>query len=814
MKILIVDDKQENCYLLETLLRPRGHEIQVAGNGEVALDHLRRAKVDLIISDILMPVMDGFQLCRKVKTDEALREIPFIIYTATYTGRQDEAFAMKIGADRFIEKPCEPDVLIRAVEDVGKPGGNTRKTTAAATVVHEEEALKLYNERLVRKLEQKVLEAENEIRAREEAEKALRESRARLLEAQRLAKMGDFTWDSETGEVTWSEPLYDLLGYDFAEKIDFRMVNEAIHHPEDLARITAWLKEAIESGRDSLPPNEYRLVKKDGTPIFVRTVGTILRRPGRKPTVFATIQDLTERWQAEERLKESESRFRLFADTAPVGVVIADKNQNAVYVSPKFISLFGYTLQDIPTIGDWMRLAYPDTELRARVYREWHEAVQEARREKREIAPLEYPVTCSDGRVRDIEFRMSTTGDLDFVVFTDITGRKRAESDREKLQEQLFQARKMESIGRLAGGVAHDFNNMLSVILGYTELALGEVQEGSALHGNLREVHNAAMRSAEITRQLLAYARKQTIAPRVLDLNAAIDDLLKMLRRLIGEQVELCWLPGPNLPSVRMDPSQIDQLLVNLCVNARDAIAGTGTIVIETRTERVDEAFCHDRAGLVPGTYLTLSVADNGCGMDGKTIEHLFEPFFTTKELGKGTGLGLSTVYGIVKQNNGYIDVSSQPGRGTRFTIYIPPELEDRHSAAAGPVEQAMRGQGETVLLVEDEAAILKLGSSLLKQLGYKVLQSNGPEGALRLAEDVGAQVALLITDVTMPVMNGRELAARMVERFPNLKTLYMSGYSASVIAEQGVIEEGVNFIQKPFTISELATKVRAALGR
>ena len=328
------------------------------------------------------------------------------------------------------------------------------------------------------------------------------------------------------------------------------------------------------------------------------------------------------------------------------------------------------------------------------------------------------------------------------------------------------------------------------------------------------QIQKAAQRSADLTRQLLAFARKQTIAPQVCDLNEAVAGTLELLRRLIGEPIALIWRPDPHLWPVKVDPVQIDQILTNLCVNARDAIAGAGQIAIETGNATLDQTVCAQHAGWIPGEYVRLAVSDDGRGMDPETLAHLFEPFFTTKGVGRGTGLGLATLYGVVQQNQGFIHVSSAPGLGTTFTLYLP-----RHrgravpAALAGPAESASRGH-ETVLLVEDEPALLRLGTTMLEKLGYRVLAAGTPGEAIRLAEEHAGAIHLLMTDVVMPEMNGRDLARRLLSLYPNLKRLFVSGYPADVIAPHGVLDDGVHFLQKPFALPELAAKIRAALER
>ena len=394
----------------------------------------------------------------------------------------------------------------------------------------------------------------------------------------------------------------------------------------------------------------------------------------------------------------------------------------------------------------------------------------------------------------------------------DITERKRAAEERAKLQAELLQAQKMESVGRLAGGVAHDFNNMLGVILGYTEMALQEVNPGQALYADLSDIHKAARRSADLTRQLLAFARKQPITPIVIDLNEMVSSMLKMLDRLIGEDIELVWAPGKPLWSVKLDPSQIDQMLANLCLNARDAIVNVGRIVIETQNAKLDDAFCATHSGLIPGDYVLLSVHDSGCGMDEETLAHIYEPFFTTKEVGKGTGLGLATVYGIVKQNNGYIMAESKPGEGSNFNIYLPRHSEITEKCQdQEPGQRALQGH-ETVLLVEDEASILKMTTKMLEGLNYKVLAAATPTEAIRLAQSFSGPIHLLLADVVMPDMNGRDLANNVVSIRPDIRCLFMSGYKAEVISNQELSFGATRYLQKPFTLKVLAAKVREAL--
>lgn len=395
----------------------------------------------------------------------------------------------------------------------------------------------------------------------------------------------------------------------------------------------------------------------------------------------------------------------------------------------------------------------------------------------------------------------------------DVTTIKELEQEQNRIAAQLIQAQKMESVGRLAGGVAHDFNNMLAAILGYTELGMLGVSSTDAIYRTLKDIQTVALRSADLTRQLLAFARKQNVAPRVLDLNEIVEGMLKMLRQLIGEDIDLIWQPGKGLNPIRIDPSQIEQLLANLCVNARNAINDTGKISVKTGTATLDETYCKTHLGSVPGEYVALDVSDNGCGMDAETLSQVFEPFFTTKEVGEGTGLGLATVYGMVKQNKGFIDVDSEPGQGTTFKIYLPREavVAERATTKADGVQPAARGH-ETVLLVEDEPMILEIVAKMLESQGYRLLTADTPGEAIRKAQEYPGEIHLLMTDVVMPKMNGRDLAKNMLSIYPNIKRLFMSGYTADTIARRGVLDDCVQFIKKPFSMQTLAAKVREVL--
>jgi two-component system cell cycle sensor histidine kinase/response regulator CckA len=386
-------------------------------------------------------------------------------------------------------------------------------------------------------------------------------------------------------------------------------------------------------------------------------------------------------------------------------------------------------------------------------------------------------------------------------------------SERRRLEEQFSHAQKMESVGRLAGGVAHDFNNQLGVIIGLAELAIANLKPTDPLRDDLLEILQAARHSADLTRQLLTFARKQQIVARVFDLNEQVEHSLQMLRRLIGENIRLAWRASSDLWPVKMDPSQVDQILANLCVNARDAIADVGTVDIATANRSLDAAFCARHADAVPGDYVRLSVGDDGCGMTHEVLSRIFEPFFTTKAVGAGTGLGLATVYGAIRQNNGFITAVSFPNKGTTFDIYLPRHIGAIEVAASAEVAPQKRGR-ETILVVEDEAAVLRMTTRTLEAHGYSVLAASRPDDAIRLAAEHAGAFDLLLTDVVMPGLNGWDLADQLMSSHANLKVLFMTGFAAATRPGHTTPVESAQFIAKPFDPATLTSKVRAALDR
>jgi len=595
-----------------------------------------------------------------------------------------------------------------------------------------------------------------------------------------------------------NEQMAELFGHQRAPLIG-RAVNDFV--APEYRTIVA---EAIRTGR--LEPYEFEMLNptRGRIPVEVRARSATIA--GQTVRVTA-VRDISARKAAELAAREGASRIESIFRAAPTGIgVVANRVLTAV--NDRICAMTGYARDEL--LGQNSRILYPSDEEWAWVGQEKYNQIKRAG-----IGTVETRWQRKDGTAIDVLLSSSPV-DLDDwskgVTFTalDITDRNRAAAESDRLREQLAQLQKMESIGRLAGGVAHDFNNMLQAILGNVSMALEDEGLTPRLREHLVEIQTAASRSADLTRQLLAFARKQTVTPKVLDLNRVIEGALRMLGRLIGERVDLEWRPAASVGPVCIDPGQVHQVLANLAVNARDAIDGHGRITIETAAVRMGPSPPHPDAA--PGDYVRLSVRDTGSGMDAETRRHLFEPFFTTKRPGRGTGLGLATVYGIARQNGGFVDVESAPGAGTMIAVHLPQVSARADEEADGDATTPVATGQETLLVVEDEEQVLALIRAILTRAGYTVLSASGPAAALDLLSTYPGSVHLLVTDVVLPEMNGRELRDRLQAIKPGLRCLFVSGYTSDIIAREGVLDAGVEFLQKPFTIPEFARRVRAVL--
>ena len=657
-----------------------------------------------------------------------------------------------------------------------------------------------------------------DITERKNAEEALKSANKQMEDIIEFLPDATLITDKENKVIAWNRAMEELTGMSKEEIIGKSHQMVAIPFYNELLDGTAT------EGQEMLPQYSSviqigdvvhaeafipSLYQNRGAHVFA-AVSPLLDSSGNIAGHIESIRDITKQKQAEDNLYKEEQRFRILTDHSYDIILLVNREGNIIYENPAANRILGLDIGKRIGASVFDNVHPDDMNL---VLNAFHLL----------FSDINAPVQKAEVRVRHRNgtWRIFTVVannlvdekkvDAIIVNLRDITDQKQAQEEREKMQVQLVQAQKMESVGRLAGGIAHDFNNMLGVILGRTEIAMTRIEDTQPLYKDLQEIRKAAERSANLTRQLLAFARKQTVMLRALDMNETVEGMLKMIRRLIGEDIELVWLPDSVLLPVRMDPGQIDQILANLCINARDAIDGVGKITIETGSAVFDEAICYHHMDFIPGDFVMLSVSDNGCGMDRETLDKLFEPFFTTKGVGKGTGLGLSTVYGIVKQNGGFINVYSERDRGTTFRIYLP-----RHTDKAKQIpnddKQMHRPGSEVVLLVEDEPAILEMANMMLERMGYRVLSTGTPSQAISMARSFVGDIHLLMTDVVMPEMNGRDLAKNILSVYPDIKRLFMSGYTADVIAHQGVLDEGVHFIQKPFTMDDLAAKLREVL--
>ena len=570
----------------------------------------------------------------------------------------------------------------------------------------------------------------------------------------------------------------------------------------DSAPVESEIREALKQHGKWFGP--LTVHHSDGTVVPTEMTVTTLPDGG----TICVSRDITERVSAQRARDETEIKYRMLIEQVAAISYIAELGINGqwLYVSPQVETMFGYSAEEwLANSTDWMRHVPPED-------RPIVNAAEEASA-RGEPFQAEYRITRKDGQtiwVSDtaVVVRGSDSHPVMEGLIVDIT-------DRKVLENQLLQARKMEAVGRLAGGVAHDFNNLLTIIKGYVEMAMQRCLDRPELHRDIRRIEEAADRAVTLVRQLLAFSRKQVLRPKILDLNAIVVNLDQLLRRLMNENIDMKTFVSKDIGAIKADPGQVEQVIMNLVVNARDALPNGGRILIETSNVDLDSAYTLDHTVVRPGPYVLLAVTDTGIGMTADTVAHIFEPFYTTKESGRGTGLGLSTVYGVVKQSGGYIWVYSELGKGTTFKVYLPRVKDDVQvsPAAETPAFTARRGH-ETILLVEDEPAVRELTQMVLSERGYRVIEALTPEDAERLAGNNGAEIHLLLTDVVMPGISGRELAKRLTGRYPNLRVLYMSGYTYNVIAQDGTLEEGISFLQKPFTPQVLTQKVREALDR
>jgi len=651
------------------------------------------------------------------------------------------------------------------------------------------------------------------------AREAIAVQKQRLAGILRGTNSGTWEWNVQTGETVFNERWAEIIGYSLEELSPVYIETwTSLCHPDDL-KASGQLLERHFQGELDYYEFESRMKHKSGAWIWILDRGRVVSWTdnGKPLLMMGTHQDITERKQAEEALKESENRYRLLADNASDVICTMDINLRLTYVSPSIMKLRGYTPKESMEMELQEHMPPKALSIVQKILSEEleKESAPGVDKDRSRVIELEQYVK-GGGRVWT-EVSTSFLRDKDgsptgiIGIIRDVTERKQAEKEKAKLESQLRQAQKMEAVGRLAGGVAHDFNNILTGINGYAEMILEGLEPGDPMRADMEEIKSAGKRAAGLTNQLLAFSRKQVISPKVVSPNEILENSQKMLRRIIGEDIDFVFVPAKRLGRIKADPAQLDQILVNLAVNARDAMPDGGKLTIETQNVTLDQEFCDSHVGAEPGDYVMLAVADNGHGMDEETLSNIFEPFFSTKEKDKGTGLGLATVYGITKQNNGFITVYSEPSNGTTFKVYFP-RVQDKAEKLTKDKGSDLPIGTETILLVEDEQMVRGLAKKILERQGYKVITMENGGTAYAYYENHDDPFDLLLTDVVMPSMNGRDLYNKLREKRPELKAVFMSGYTENVIAHHGVLDEGISFIQKPFTIKTLAMMVRKVL--
>ena len=601
------------------------------------------------------------------------------------------------------------------------------------------------------------------------------------------------------GIISYLSPACkEVLGHD---PEDLMGKQPWIIHPDDLELVKEIHYRALkgESGSNL----EYRIRTKNGVVKWVSHSWKAILHNSKLQTLVSAVRDITERKRAEEELKQSEEKYRNLIEHSNDAIYLLYENKFEV-INERFEKMFGVTQEEVRAPDfDFIQLVAPKSrELvieRAKMIAQGQEPSHR----------YEFSALTKKGKEVEVEVSVSYVpyrgGKATQGILRDITERK-------QLEAQLRQAQKMEAIGTLAGGIAHDFNNILTGISGYTQLAMAKLSPQHPLFEDLEKVEQAASRAAILTRQILAFSRRQVLEIKVLNLNKTIEDIMRFLRRIIGEHIDLNTVLAPELPSIKADPSAIEQILTNLCVNSRDAMPNGGELLIQSETVTLDEKYCEQHPWAAPGEFIMLLVSDTGIGMDDETLAHIFEPFFTTKEVGSGTGLGLAMVYGLVKQHNGFIDVDSELSRGTAFKIYFPINGEEEEKTPSRTEESEVSGGKERILVAEDEDSVRSLIVELLEGYGYTVMSEGNGANALRVFQRVKDEIDLVILDAVMPLMGGREAYEIMKEQSSQTKFLFISGYSVNLLEKKFILDQGMNLLKKPFTPNQLVAQVRQVL--
>jgi PAS domain S-box-containing protein len=842
--VLVVDDSPTQAKELRLVLEPAGFSVTLASDAAAGIRELESGGFEIIISNNTIPGTSGYDFCMQVKTDRRWREIPVILLT-TLSDPMDIIQGLECGADNFVTTPFDPANLTARIRNIlenrrmraeGKPrtGVETiflgrkftvnpdREKTLDLLISTFEETVRTNQElrasRAAHSETAEVLRGLTRVAAGLNSAKTVEEvldgTLARALELPGI-RAGWVSLREETGEFRLAaaaglppglaEPgTFEgdctcrrmLLSGELDRALNILECERIKNSRGDTSGLRCHASIPLWVGRRKLGVMD---LAGPGEGVFQEDVLAILHGIGNQ--VGVALDRVRLQTQLEGRVRMSEEKYHHLMESAGDAILIHDLDLRILEVNHQAEILFGRPRSDLVGRSPVEFIAQDQRGMeqgwQEKLLKEGVLRIHEVRHEK----PGGEQVWC------DVSVTLVTVGEerLAFAIVRDVT-------ERNRLERQFHQAQKMDAVGRLAGGVAHDFNNLLTVISGYANFLEEGVREDPRLATFVGEIDKAANRAATLVRQLLAFSRKQIVSPRVLNPNVVVSDMGNMLRRLIGEDVELVTVLAPDLWSVETDPAQIDQVIMNLAVNARDAMPDGGSLTIETGNVEIDEERARSHMGLAPGPHVLLAVSDTGTGMDEDTQAHIFEPFFTTKGEGKGTGLGLATVYGVVKQNRGSIYVYSEPGHGTTFKLYLPRargEAEAMEPAAAMP---GARGGPETILVVEDNPQVRRFVCSALGGFGYRVLEADGSAAAVALCEGEAGGIDLMVTDVVMPEMSGRKLALRLEAVCPRMKVLYISGYTDSAITNHGILERGLSFLQKPFSSEALARRVREIL--
>jgi two-component system, cell cycle sensor histidine kinase and response regulator CckA len=818
MRILVVEDSRTQAEALRLLLEAKAYQAEVAPDGETALELVRKGAFDLVVSDVTMPGISGYEVCRQIKTVLRRRDLPVLLLTAL-SDPMDIVQGLEAGADGYVTKPYESSQLLARVEHIltnrelrrahpARLGVNVTFLGSTFTINSEKEQIL---DLLISTFEDAVIQ-NRQLRQREEELQAakLQLSRYAGTLEERLKSIMDsvpdvlFSVNPEGTRFQYVSPAStQVLGYtpeQLAERIGYWC--DAMH-PDDRPAINREFLRLVGEKRPGIV--EYRLNHPDRS---IRRISVTMipavDEQGAVERVDGLARDVTRQAAADRAIRQQKEFLGKVIDTSPSLIFVKDREGRFVLANEAVAALYGTTVAEL--IGKSEADFNPDADEVARTLAEDREVmttlqsrhipeqrVRPAGGGERWLEIVKVPLTTPDESTRQV-----------LAVATDI-------SERKQLEQQVRLAQKLEAVGTLAGGVAHDFNNVLAAIRASVDLSLLELDKENPVHGELQEVAAMVDRGAALTRQLLAFSRRQVLEARPLELTALVGQTLKMLERIIGEDVRLRLEPAAEPCTVMGDPGQLEQILMNLCVNARDAMPEGGELTLQTERRVLDQEFCTLHPWARPGAFVCLTVADTGVGMSQETQARIFEPFFTTKELGRGTGLGLAVVYGIVKQHGGMIHVYSEVERGTTFRIYLP----FVNQAATEPVKEAPRkvvGGTETVLLAEDDRVLRNATAKLLARLGYRIIPVSTGREALDTITALGEEIDLAILDVVMPELNGRAVFDSARERFPRLRFLFTTGYSPATASLGGLQTLAVEVMHKPYGFTDLAKAVRRAL--